>query len=167
MKEPVLYYFEGDGITPNNSLPVIVYRQCIPAEVEDIADYLEHLFISNNWTNNWRDIVLAWNHYHSSTHEVLGISKGSIGLHLGGKHGKMIEAQQGDVLIIPAGVGHYSLEPDKDYEVIGGYPEGRRWDMIYDEPEKYQAAVKSIASLPLPATDPVLGPTGPLTKLWK
>lgn len=165
--EPTLHYFEGDAVTPNNSLPVLVYQQIIPPNVQDAADYLEQLFISNNWSNNWRDIVLAWNHYHSSTHEVLGISKGSIKLHLGGKHGKVIEAQQGDVLILPAGVGHYSLEPDKDYEVIGGYPEGRRWDMIYDEPEKYQAAVKAIASLPLPGTDPILGAEGPLTRLWK
>lgn len=165
--KPLPFYFEGDGITPNNSLPVLFYQQVIPPGIADAADYLEQLFITNHWTNNWRDIVLAWNHYHSSTHEVLGISKGSIKLHLGGKQGIVVEAQQGDVLILPAGVGHYSLEPDSDYEVVGGYPEGRSWDMIYDEPEKYQAAVKAIDSLPLPATDPILGADGPLVRLWK
>ena len=165
--EPLLLYFDDDGVTPNNCLPVIIYKGVLIEAKKDFADYLEKTFQQKNWTNNWRDIILGEDHYHSSTHEVLGISKGSVDLQLGGANGKQFSVSTGDVLIIPAGVAHRSLNNQFDYEVIGGYPEGRSWDMIYCEPEKYSKAKIAIEALPLPKTDPIFGEKGPLVDLWK
>lgn len=165
--DPLLYYFDDDGITPNNSLPVLIYKNVFSQIKEDLAANLEKIFQQNNWTGNWRDIILDKDHYHSSSHEVLGISKGSVDLQLGGANGKQFLVSAGDVLILPAGVAHSSLSDRQDYEVIGGYPEGRSWDMIYCEPEKYQKAKIEIEKLPLPKTDPLFGAKGPLIDKWK
>mgnify|MGYP000465426911 CR=1 FL=1 len=165
--DPLLYYFDNDGVTPNNRLPVLLYKNVLAEITGDFASSLEKIFQQNNWIGNWRDIVLDKDHYHSTTHEVLGISKGSVDLMLGGANGKQFSVSAGDVLIIPAGVAHCSLDNSSDYEVIGGYPEGRSWDMIYCEPEKYKEAKVVIDGLPLPKSDPLFGEEGPLTYLWK
>lgn len=164
--DPRLYYFDDDGVTPNSRLPVLIYKNVLAETTEDFASSLESIFQQNNWTENWRDIVLDKDHYHSTTHEVLGISKGSVNLQLGGARGKKILASAGDVLILPAGVAHRSLNNELHYEVIGGYPEGRPWDMIYCEPEKYVEAKIVIDRLPLPTTDPIFGVNGPLLDFW-
>lgn len=165
--EPLLYYFDDDGVTPNSRLPVLIYKNVLTEVKEDLAAYLEKTFHQNNWTGNWRDIVLDKDHYHSTTHEVLGISRGAVDLQLGGANGKQFSVSAGDVLIIPAGVAHRSLDNYLDYEVIGGYPEGRSWDMIYCEPEKYDVAKVVIDGLPLPKTDPFFGEKGPLLDSWQ
>lgn len=149
------YHFTGDGRTPNSALPVIIYRQAVQAG--DIARELEETFQRNGWTNNWRDIILDQDHYHTTTHEVLGISRGEVSLQLGGSEGKRVDVSAGDVLIIPAGVGHFSLSGTTDYEVIGGYPAGRAWDMVYNERDKYEAAQVTINQLMLPSFHPLLG----------
>jgi uncharacterized protein YjlB len=51
--------------------------------------------------------------------------------------------------------------------MIGGYPEGRDWDLIRDEKlteAEARAAVKLIGSLPIPARDPA---TGEVMTLWR
>lgn len=167
MPENFTFFFEDDGVFPNNRLPVILYKEFMSSEESHAGEYLERLFRLNNWTNNWRDIIVSKHHYHSSTHEVLGISKGSVLLQLGGPKGEQLLANVGDILIIPAGVAHKSLDNGSNYEVVGGYPDGRSWDMIYNEPEKYKEAKKEIDFLPLPGTDPVYGTTEGLVNIWK
>ena len=51
--------------------------------------------------------------------------------------------------------------------MVGGYPEGRDWDLIRDEQvseSEARSAVKLIGSLPIPARDPATG--DPMT-LWR
>ena len=115
------------------------------------------LFKKNNWSNNWLDIIQGRDHYHSATHEVLGICKGEVRLKIGGLQGKIFHLKAGDAIIIPAGVGHFSVGNATDYLVAGGYPDGNNWDMIYNEPEKYEAAKQHIRLLPIPALHPVSG----------
>ena len=148
-------FFTPDGRTPNNILPVVIYRQV--ATAADLAQQLWAMFQRNGWTNNWQDIILDRDHYHTTTHEVLGISRGEVTLHLGGAGGQRVVVRAGDVLIIPAGVGHFSRSGSADYEVIGGYPDGRAWDMVYNEPGRYEAAQRTISQLPLPSTHPLSG----------
>jgi uncharacterized protein YjlB len=40
---------------------------------------------------------------------------------------------KGDVIIVPAGVGHRLLEElsGGDFEMVGSYPNGKNWDMCY------------------------------------
>lgn len=158
------YYFNDDGTIPNSHLPVIVYFQII--EAEDKSVWLEDRFKANGWTNNWRDIVLPYHHFHSTTHEVLGVGKGSVKLQIGGKNGLTIEVSAGDVLIIPAGVGHRGVSRHKNYEIVGGYPDGRDWDLLKGSTEERKEALPRIAHLPIPNTDPIFNLEGELLKLW-
>jgi uncharacterized protein YjlB len=84
----------------------------------------------------------------------------------GGESGSQVEISAGDVIVIPAGVGHKRIRADRAFGVIGGYPQGRSWDTCYGRPDERPAADRRIAAVPLPETDPVTGPTGPLPHLW-
>ena len=93
--------------------------------------------------------MLTHDHFHSNTHEVLGVSKGKVKLMIGGqKTGKMFEVSEGDVLALPAGVGHYSIQSNTPYEIVGGYPEGRSWDMMTGTIEERKSAFINIAAVP-------------------
>ena len=162
--EAKLFYLADDGTFPNSELPVLLYEKAFSLDVS--ADQVERIFAENGWTNNWRNIVMDVDHYHSSSHEVLGIVEGEVSLQLGGENGIEILARAGDVLVLPAGIAHCSLSNSEAYLVVGGYPEGRSWDMIYAEPEKYQDAKKAISKLPIPTTDPIMGSGVGLTQIW-
>ncbi|MCA1685915.1 MAG: hypothetical protein LC745_07980, partial [Planctomycetia bacterium] len=106
-------------------------------------------------------------HFHSTTHEALGMARGHITLGLGGEGGTVVELTAGDVLVLPAGTSHTRLGHSADSRMVGGYPEGRDWDLIRDEQvteAEARSAVKLIGSLPIPARDPV---TGGLMTLWR
>ncbi|RYU93633.1 cupin [Emticicia agri] len=159
------YHFPDDGITPNNRLPVIVYRQVTDAE--DTSAWLEERFKANGWTNNWRDIVLPYDHFHSTTHEVLGVGKGSVELQIGGQKGIIVNVSKGDALILPAGVGHASVSDHKNYEMVGGYPDGKDWDLLTGTAEERKHALPRIKNLPLPTKDPIFGEESEMLRLWK
>jgi uncharacterized protein YjlB len=160
--------FADDGFLPNSRLPVILYRGGLEPEARDPASAFERRFAQNGWTNGWRDGVYPFHHYHSTSHEVLGIARGSAILRLGGRQGKNFEVAAGDVVLLPGGTGHKRVSASADFLVVGAYPDGRDWDLIkpYRESAKIRdAALARIASLPLPELDPVEG--GPLRHLWK
>ena len=157
-------YF-NDGIIPNNDiLPVIFYRKACKAS--DCASWFESKFQTNGWTNNWRDIILPYDHFHSNTHEVLGVSKGVVKLKIGGKNGQIFEFSAGDAIVIPAGVGHYSINNENEYEIVGGYPNGALWDMCINLDENRDLILNSIKKVSLPLNDPIFGEIGPLIDVW-
>ncbi len=158
------YFFENDGTIPNSNLPVIVYSNI--CESDDCANWIEAKFRDNNWTNNWRDIVLPYDHFHSNTHEVLGVAFGKVDFKIGGKKGEIIKVKAGDVLIIPAGVGHFAVSENIDYQVVGGYPCGLSWDMCTDLKLDAEKILRNIKEVKLPETDPIFGKNGLLMDLW-
>ena len=82
-KEDIItYFFENDGDIPNNILPVVIYKNALQHVVQKD---LEVLFCQNGWGNNWHDIILTEDHFHSNTHEVLGLKSGQARLKLGGE----------------------------------------------------------------------------------
>ena len=159
------YHFPDDGTIPNNRLPVIAYRQVTDAE--DASAWLEKRFKDNGWTNNWRDIVLPYDHFHSTTHEVLGVGKGNVELQIGGPKGMIVNVSKGDVLILPAGVGHASVSGHQNYEMVGGYPDGKDWDLLTGTAEERKHALPRMANLPIPTKDPIFGETGEMLRFWK
>jgi uncharacterized protein YjlB len=157
--------FADDGTFPNSRLPLLLYREAIaPAEVTPEA--IEGLFAENGWPPKWRSSVFTYHHYHSTAHEVLGIAAGEATLMLGGPNGRAFEVSAGDVIVIPAGVVHRRLRSSPDFLVVGGYPPGPGWDLLRGESGDRPMADQNIAKVPLPASDPVGGRLGPLTREW-
>lgn len=161
--------FQGDGETPNNPrFPLILYRS--PADLAKAADpaaVFEVLFAGHGWKPEWRDGIYPYNHFHTATHEVLGIARGHARVRFGGEKGRKIEVRAGDVVVHPAGVGHRRLSASKDLLVVGAYPKGGRYDEPRPEDIDYQRAVDTIATVGLPPGDPVYGKNGPLMTIWR
>ena len=161
----ITYFFENDGDIPNNILPVVIYKNALQHVVQKD---LELLFCPNGWRNNWHDIILTEDHFHSNTHEVLGLKSGQARLMLGGVNGKIVTVEKGDVIILPAGVGHYSVDNSIEYQFVGGYPNGAEWNLKFSlKKEDSSSILAEIASIPLPEKDPVFGDDGPVFEYWK
>jgi uncharacterized protein YjlB len=157
---------QDDGEIPNSRLPLLIYDGAVNLPSEDPARALESVFEQNGWSGTWRDGIYPYHHYHSTAHEVLGVFSGSAEVQLGGKAGLTRTIRAGDVLVIPAGVGHKNLRSSSDFGVVGAYPEGQDWDMNYGRPGERPKADENIARVPLPASDPVFGTNGPLLQYW-
>ncbi|KAK6088904.1 hypothetical protein SCUP234_00108 [Seiridium cupressi] len=101
-----------------------------------------------------------------TSHEVLCISSGKATLCFGGEDnpGRVeLEAQKGDMLVVPAGVGHRLLKEEggEGFEMVGSYPKGHNWDMCYGKKGE-EAKVKSIERIPWFTKDPAYGDQGPV-----
>jgi uncharacterized protein YjlB len=165
--EPEQFRFKDNGVFPNSILPVLVYRQAFTNKTGDRASVVEQRFAENNWTNSWRNGVYSFAHYHSTTHEVLGVYDGTSTLQLGGEHGRNVEVHAGDVIVIPAGVAHQNIGASDDFAVVGAYPDGREWDLLRGKPGERPKADQNIAALPIPDNDPIYGAEGPLRQIWQ
>jgi uncharacterized protein YjlB len=163
---PELYFVKDDGTFPNSSLPILFYANVLKLPKLFAALSVKKLFQDNGWKNNWTQGIYTYHHYHSITHEVLGVCKGETVLLLGGENGITLFIQEGDLLILPAGVAHMNLGNEDDVTCVGGYPDGRDYDMNYGKPGERPKADNNIASLQLPETDPVFGKKSGLPEIW-
>ncbi|WP_282636488.1 cupin domain-containing protein [Sphingobacterium thalpophilum] len=164
---PKAFYFKDDGSIPNSKYPLLVYQNAFTQRGNKGGDWIEQRFASNNWTNTWRWGVYPFHHYHSNTHEVLGCFSGSALLHMGGESGKKINVKAGDILVIPAGVGHKCISRSDDFTVLGAYPNGFSPDLMRGEKGERPQTDRNIAKAPFPSADPFSGNNDGLTKLWK
>lgn len=159
--------FVDDGHVPNNPrLPLIVYRGALETGGGAAARCVAR-FDRNGWTGAWRNGVYPHHHYHSSAHEVLGIATGWVRVRLGGEGGRTVELRAGDVVVIPAGVAHKNEGASPDLLVVGAYPFGQSPDICSPGAADHARALTRIAAVPLPAGDPVHGPSGPLLERWR
>lgn len=166
---PQLYRFEDDGKTPNNPrLPLILYRDVLPvAKGDDPAAVCEELFAGHGWANGWRNGIYPFLHFHTRTHEVLGIARGTARVEFGGDKGQTLDVQAGDVVVLPAGTGHRRVASSADLLVVGAYPTaGSSFDQVRPNEIDLHEARRNIAHVGRPAQDPVYGKDGPLTELW-
>jgi uncharacterized protein YjlB len=152
---------------PNSRLPLLIYKSVLPVKGIFPGSTVRNLFEENGWSNSWRSGIYTYHHYHSVTHEVLGVIKGKAVLQFGGPGGKRISVNTGDVIIIPAGVGHKNLGKENDLKCIGAYPNGKDYDMNYGEEGERPRTDKNIKKVRLPKKDPVFGNDGILMKYWK
>ena len=157
--------FADDGRIPNSRLPLLHYPAAVP-RLDASAEVMEELLEKNGWPPRWRASIFTYHHFHSTAHEVLGIASGDAWVQMGGAKGQELRIFAGDVVVIPAGVGHCRLSSTANFLVVGGYPPGAAWDLMRGQEGERPEADRNIAAVPLPATDPVSGATGPLIDLW-
>src|SRR5690606_6448418 len=138
--ETTTYHFKDDGTIPNNTLPLVYFRQCLPEGTEAG----KKLLADNNWGDTWEGGVYDYHHYHSTAHEFLGVLQGSATLQMGGEEGHILEVSKGDVLIIPAGVGHKCLQSGPAFKVMGAYPDGQTWDLRKGDPDDRPEVLENI-----------------------
>jgi uncharacterized protein YjlB len=163
----IRHILADDGTFPNNGqLALIVYRNALRIEQNERGKTIEQLFESNGWSNSWQDGVYDYHHYHSITHEVLGVIEGSTRIQFGGNNGISLMLDAGDVVIIPAGVAHKNLGGENNFKCVGAYPEGKDYDMNYGKPGERPGTDENIKRVPIPESDPVFGLSGPLIKEW-
>lgn len=162
------HHFADDGLTPNHPRwPLIHYRGVVTLDARfDPAAIFEVLFDSHGWRDGWRDGIYDFLHYHSRTHEVLGIARGSAKVRFGGARGRTICLKVGDVIVQPAGTGHQRLESSGDLLVVGAYPAGSPYDECHPTKADHDRAWGDIVRTRPPRTDPVYGGKGPLKQLW-
>ena len=163
---PQKLFFKDDGLVPNNPLPMLFYRGAIDAP--DQASAIEKLFANNGWGHgHWRNGIFPFVHYHSMIHEALGVARGRAKVRFGGDNGKVVEVQAGDLAVLPAGTGHQRLSSSGDLLVIGAYPGEGTYNLCRGEKSEHDAALVTIPKVPVPESDPVLGKSGGLVKLWR
>jgi uncharacterized protein YjlB len=164
--EPIAFHFADDGAVPNNRLPFLVYKGAV--EGRDLASAIEKAFRRNDWGHGlWHNGIFPFVHYHSQIHEVLGIAAGKARVRFGGNKGEELDVEAGDVAVLPAGTGHQRLSQTPDLLVIGAYPPGGHYDLCRGTGAEHARALTTIPRVPLPATDPLFGADGPLTRLWR
>jgi len=169
MNEVQTLHFQDDGETPNNPhLPLVVYRGAVDVSADrDPAVPFEKAFAAHGWTGGWRNGIHPFVHFHSTSHEVLGIARGHARVEFGGAKGQVLAVQEGDVVVLPAGTGHRRVEASGDLLVVGAYPRNASVDQKRPGQGNRAQVVAAIAKVPMPEMDPVHGAEGPLLSLWR
>jgi uncharacterized protein YjlB len=160
-------YLQPSGNIPNNpELPLLFYRQVF-SHTNNLEHQFKEAFRQNNWGGSWVNGVFSYHHYHSTSHEVLGVAAGSATLIFGGPGGEEVKIKAGDMVVLPAGTGHCRKSASSDFSVVGAYPKGQENYNICTEEDDMEEEKQRIRQVALPATDPVAGAEGPLLKHWK
>ena len=133
---------------------------------DEPATVFEALFTANGWPAAWRNGIYPFHHFHSTAHEALGVYRGTATARFGGEGGVDMTVSAGDVVIIPAGVGHKAIEASPDLGIVGAYPAGSGPDLCRGAPGERPASLAAIARVTVPARDPLYGAGGPLREHW-
>jgi uncharacterized protein YjlB len=159
MKTPRKLYFEKASDVPNSPLPVVLIRSVLAPNANKKGRRFREAFERNGWTGIWTDTIYDYMHFHSNAHEVLGIAEGKVTVLLGGAEGRRFRLKAGDMLAIPAGVGHRRVGEATGLKVIGAYPHGQSHFTM-------KRTGRAVPRVKLPDTDPFYGPAGALTQCW-
>ncbi|PLN77618.1 RmlC-like cupin domain-containing protein [Aspergillus taichungensis] len=151
---------------PNTSIqskPLIIYHRAFTASPDQLGSHFKKV---GEVTPQWVYGMYKQTHFHSTTHEVLGVVSGRARLCFGGEDNPdrfEPTVEKGDLIIVPAGVGHRlldDLDSQEDFKMIGAYPGGKSWDMCYGKPED-EEKIETIRDVEWFHSDPLFGPDGP------
>ena len=158
---------DSGTIHNNPRLALLLYKNAVDLPRTGAAEVFENLFTANGWPAAWRNGIHDFHHYHSTAHEVLGVYAGSATALMGGEGGTEVTVERGDVVIIPAGVGHKCLRRSDDLAIVGAYPANTVPDMRNGAPEERPACIEAISKVAVPALDPLHGAGGPMAEHWR
>jgi len=162
----VRQFDENDQFPNNAELPLVIITSVL-GEGAVTAEKFERLFTQDGRPAAWRNGLYNFHHYHSTAHEVFGGYSGWVQACFGGPGGEVLKAKAGDMIVIPAAVSHCDVGQSKDFRVVGGYPAGQQWDMMYGKEGERPAVDEAIKQVRRVIADPALGPTGPLMRFWR
>lgn len=147
---------------PNSRLEVILYREAfiLGKQKKKAAQAVQKVFHKNNWKNAWSDGIYSFHHYHSNTHEAIAVVSGHAWIIFGGPSGRRLRIEKGDVVIIPAGVGHKCTKSSLDFLCVGAYPGGAQYDTNLGTLEDFKKTETRIKKLSKPSLDPIFGKEG-------
>jgi uncharacterized protein YjlB len=95
------------------------------------------------------------------------VVSGEARIAFGGPEGTTVEVEAGDVIVIPAGVGHCNAGSSSDFAVVGAYPRGQEsYDLRTGEESECPEALENIRNVTFPEADPLFGSGGPLLDRW-
>ncbi|MEF2550545.1 cupin domain-containing protein [Aurantimonas sp. A2-1-M11] len=164
--EVVTHHLPDDTEIPSSHLPLLVLPQAVPAEDASSAA-MARRFTDNGWQGTWTYTVFDYWHFHAQGHEVLGCVGGEAVIGFGGDGGVQARMRPGDVVMIPAGVGHRRLSASPDFAVVGAYPPGQNGAILRPGDGDMGAVRAQIAALGLPERDPVSGERPGCLAAWK
>lgn len=165
--EVIVHLLQPARLIPNNPrCALLFYPGAVTLSGGDPASLFETLFADNQWTLSWRNGIFPFHHYHSNAHEVLGIYSGQASVQFGGADGVSVDVQPGDVVVVPAGVGHKQLSAKGRLGVVGAYADGRHADLCVPDSTDVRSASENVARVARPQSDPVMGADGPLLHHW-
>lgn len=215
MVEVKAYHLQPTELIPNSHYPLLHYKGVLSDKANCEPDKAYELFTDNGWRVNWifRYGDTQMSHYHSRSHECMAVLTGNATIRFGvadtsndmeantygsdwEKGGVELEANAGDVFLIPAGVAHktYRTRPQAPFvllspgrakgieapdprkalselqldgfTMLGAYPIGADWDFI--EACSDRADWEKTWAIPRPKLDPVLGNKSEgIAGLWK
>lgn len=150
---------------PNTSIqskPLLIYHGAFNASPSELQDHLESV---GEVEPQWVYGMFPQSHFHSTTHEVLGVVSGSARLCFGGEENPgryEPTVQKGDLMIVPAGVSHRLLDEAgrESFKMVGAYPKNKQWDMCYGRKGE-EKKVQGIEQVDWFHRDPLFGIDGP------
>ena len=204
MPEIGSYILSPTRLIPNSPYPLIHYPKYFSDEKSHDAASIHELFASNGWQTQWiyRYGPTQPSHYHSAAHECMAVLSGSATIRFGvadtqadpesnthgdGKEvgGIELQANAGDIFLIPAGVSHKTFDPQpagtfalltpggghgiagtdarealagvdlSGFTMLGAYPQKSEWD--FSEGGDHVGEFEKVWSVPKPRLDPVVG----------
>ena len=126
---PQLHFFAAAAGIPNSRLPLLFWSGRAPVS-RGCGDDICRLYERNGWHGCWIYTVFPYWHFHTRGHEVLTSVAGSARLGLGGRPNSVLEVTVGDVIVIPAGVGHRRIGASRDFLMAGAYPPEQEGNIV-------------------------------------
>ncbi|KAL6885704.1 hypothetical protein GGI43DRAFT_418933 [Trichoderma evansii] len=216
MSKPMIYRINPTKLVPNSPNPLLHYKSYFSNGGQVDAAHVYDTFQSNGWQVQWvsRYGKYQRSHYHPETHEVMVVLSGPGIIRWGvadtdddwEKHtygqayedgGLQIEANVGDVFVIPAGVAHKSFDPrtsTPDVQSLTGGGHGiesgdqdprdavcfvplsgftmmgaypQGFTWSWSEGGDHLAQFDVVRNVAKPERDPILGNVGGTSTLWK
>lgn len=150
---------------PNSPLPLVLARGAFARDVtkESAGEQVRR----HGWTGTWVWPVFDYWHYHTTGHEVLVVLSGTARVGFGGEEGQAFGLSRADMVLIPAGVGHRSLDASSDFKVLGAYPPRQDGTVVRAGEKTLDEALAEISTLSLQRRDPATGEEPGILTHWR
>ena len=166
--EPLALVFEDDGLVPNNPMPFLVYKGAIdarprpsrtnhrrPVRRQRLGRHVAQ------WRLRLSCITMRPCTRRSASREA---TRGCASAATAARNWK---SQPATSPSCPPARDINACPPAPDFSVVGAYPPGAKMQITRPTPENHAKALQTIPQVKLPEADPVMGPDGPLVRLWR